>query len=428
MLNSNDKLREWLTNFVVPTEEDDNDFHITKRKIENKLNKHYYPNDENVDNLIVVGSVGRNTHTKKTSDHDVLFILSSDIKDRLDDNKGSAQSQILQEVKNVVKTSYPSTKLRADGQVVSFDLTKKGTIELIPVFRRSDDKFDFPNTKSGGSWEITNPLPEIQKATELANDYSEFQNIARLIRSWRTYSGIKLKGIVIDSILSKYFSENNISTFQTLENQFFEIMFYIGKIKEDGFTMIGRQSETYTNEDMTFVSESRRLSDRYNNVYNDDDKINLYVEMFGKNFPGYEAAESEEFVENRFEMGIKYSLEMSAKVSSNGIRKTPLSKYFNFRYKLPGKNQKLEFEITNANILPKSVKFYWKVRNIEDKEKKHDERGQIVKSSSDNKPIHVEHSNFSGNHFVEVYAVDEGIVIGRGHVTVPIDTINGREL
>lgn len=174
MLNSNDKLREWLTNFVVPTEEDDNDFHITKRKIENKLNKHYYPNDENVDNLIVVGSVGRNTHTKKTSDHDVLFILSSDIKDRLDDNKGSAQSQILQEVKNVVKTSYPSTKLRADGQVVSLDLTKKGTIELIPVFRRSDDKFDFPNTKSGGSWEITNPLPEIQKATELANDYSEF--------------------------------------------------------------------------------------------------------------------------------------------------------------------------------------------------------------------------------------------------------------
>lgn len=428
MLNSNDKLREWLTNFVVPTEDDDNDFHITKRKIENKLNKHYYPNDENADNLIIVGSVGRNTHTKKTSDHDVLFILSSDIKDRLDDNKGSAQSQILQEVKNVVKTSYPTTELRADGQVVSFELTKKGTIELIPVFRRSDDKFDFPNTKSGGSWEITNPLPEIKKANELANDYSEFQNIARLIRSWRNYSGIKLKGIVIDSILSEYFSEHNISTFKTLENQFFEIMSYIGLIQEDGFTMIGRQSETYTNEDMTFVSEARRLSDRYNNVYSDNDKINLYVEMFGKNFPGYEAAKSEEFVENMFKMGIKYSLEMSANVSSNSTRKIPLSKYFHSKYKLPGKNQKLEFEITNANVLPKSTKFYWKVRNIEYKQKKHEERGQIVKSSSDNNPIHVEHSNFSGNHFVEVYAVNESIVIGRGHVNVPIDTVNGQEL
>ena len=47
--------------------------------------------------------------------------------------------------------------MRGDGQVVVIEFTKF-TIELVPGFKQSDDRFKYPDTHDGGSWKTTDPL------------------------------------------------------------------------------------------------------------------------------------------------------------------------------------------------------------------------------------------------------------------------------
>lgn len=51
-------------------------------------------------------------------------------------------------------------------------------------------------------------------------------------------------------------------------------------------------------------------------------------------------------------------------------------------------------------------------------------RGQIIESSREN--LHVEYSNFRGNHIVECYVIKDGFVVARDYIDVPIDnTVSG---
>ncbi len=425
METSNKYLNEWLQDNVVPLKEDDDSFNITVNSLNNSLNAHYYPNNDD-NHIIIVGSFGRKTHTKSTSDHDLLVVLPNEVKQRLDDNTGNIQSQLLSEIKDIVGKRFPKTELHSDGQVLSIQM-HKGVIELIPVFERYDGKYDFPDTHNGGSWDITNPLPEINRSDDLRKRYTHYSEVARLIRSWRSYSGIKLKGIVIDSILSSYYEHFNLlfsmAGESTLEIEFFRFLDYISQITDDGFSMIGRTNETYYNEDMTFVNEAKRLFEEYDLCTDEVQKISLYVEIFGKDFPGYIKSEAEEFIENLFDIGIKHTLILDATVEQQGTRTTPLSKYLENKIKLPGRSKKMFFTVNSENAqLPKNVKYYWKVRNVGIEAKRHNERGQIVKAENSDKNHWKETSNFTGDHFVEVYAVDNDVVIGRGRIDVPINT------
>ena len=79
------------------------DMQTTVKGITKKLNKHYYDIDDDESNMYIVGSVGRTTAIKNTSDLDILFNLPKSVYDRINDNDGNKQSQLLQEVKNVLK-------------------------------------------------------------------------------------------------------------------------------------------------------------------------------------------------------------------------------------------------------------------------------------------------------------------------------------
>lgn len=85
------------------------------------------------------------------------------------------------------------------------------------------------------------------------------------------------------------------------------------------------------------------------------------------------------------------------------------------------KNRSLMFEIVSSSIprdLP--VKYYWKVRNVGPHSVGR-ERGEIFKGEEKQK----EHSDFTGSHYVECYAVLNNIVVARDRIDVPIDIENG---
>ena len=60
-----------------------NDMQTTVKGITQKLNKHYYDMDDDESNMYIVGSVGRTTATKNTSDLDILFDLPKNVYDRI---------------------------------------------------------------------------------------------------------------------------------------------------------------------------------------------------------------------------------------------------------------------------------------------------------------------------------------------------------
>lgn len=140
---------------------------------------------------------------------------------------------------------------------------------------------------------------------------------------------------------------------------------------------------------------------------------------------GYKQSEqqatNEEFIENKFIVDIRFNLKIDCDVIQNGFRGMKLTEYIRSKFRL-GRGKTLNFSVINSNIpsyLP--VNYYWKVRNV-GREALGKERGQIFLGS---KKL-IEHTSFNGNHYVECYAISDGIVIARDKIKVPIDVLHGR--
>ena len=120
----------------------------------------YYPNQTFThDCYLKVGSYGRGTASKPCTDLDMLFILSESDCGRISNLMGNKQSQLLREVKDALKLTFPTTKLRADGQVVVAPFSTYA-VEVAPAFRLPDGKFLTANTNDGGSWQVSDPVAE----------------------------------------------------------------------------------------------------------------------------------------------------------------------------------------------------------------------------------------------------------------------------
>lgn len=183
---------------------------ITCDEIAKKLNSHYYNlSGEAKEHCYIVGSVGRETAKNKTSDLDVIFDLPQEVFRKYDDYEGNGQSQLLQEVKNVLKERYPKSTMRGDGQVIVIGFTAY-TVELVPGFKQSDDRFKYPDTHDGGTWKYTDPISE-QEETESTDVSSNknFRRFCRMLRQWKNHCGVVMGGLLIDSLCYNHFVAND---------------------------------------------------------------------------------------------------------------------------------------------------------------------------------------------------------------------------
>ena len=82
------------------------------------------------------------------------------------------------------------------------------------------------------------------------------------------------------------------------------------------------------------------------------------------------------------------------------------------------RERSLLFKVTYCSV-PEPYELKWKVLNQGDEAKRRDTiRGQIV--DDDGSRENCETTDFHGNHYVECYAVKDGIVVARAHIDVPI--------
>ncbi|MGP4073712.1 nucleotide-binding domain-containing protein [Piscibacillus sp. B03] len=427
----------------------------TKRvkEITKRLNKSFrdIDNEEN-EHCHIVGSLGRDTAIRTFSDVDMLYVLPKNLKKQYDDHDGNGQSKLLQKVKREIKKRYPKTIVRGDGQVVvvSFESINK-TVEVCPCFERSDGAFDYPDSNHGGSWKKTDPIPEIDESNSTIDETdSNYKYVCNLVRAWKNNIGFKFGGLLIDTLVYNFFDENEEyknAKFNDYLILLKDLFFYLKSRDKDQkyWYALGSNQKVY-NKGGAFVNKSKNAYEKIKDMdENSDDLYEALQEIFGKGFPvpenyqenkaieksslfGRSVQQTEEFIDDKFDVDIKYRLKIDCVVKQNGFRDKFLRHIL--RDNSPLKvNKRLEFFIIENEFdsLSKDdehslyYEIYWKVRNRgEEAIRRNCVRGQIVRDKGRRKKI--ESTDFKGEHFVECYIVYKNVCVAKDRVDVPIST------
>lgn len=163
-----------------------------------KLHKIYYSSTYNGSTKLLVGSYGKNTAIAPPSDIDVFFIMPTSEYHRYNARSGNKQSQLLQDIKNVLYEKYPSTDMRGDGQVVMVNFISYA-VEVVPAFLLDNGDYYIPDTNSGGSWKRVSPKSEMDEITN-SNKRSNGNTVRliKMIKAWKYYCDVPIKSLMIE--------------------------------------------------------------------------------------------------------------------------------------------------------------------------------------------------------------------------------------
>lgn len=418
------------------------DMEISAGEIAKKLNNIYYNLDsDKKEHLYIVGSVGRNSAIKGSSDLDIIFDLPDETYKKFNNYTSNGQSALLQEVKEHLKERYSKTKLRGDGQVVVIEFTNY-TVELVPGFKQSDNKFKYPDTHDGGSWKKTDPLPEQETSKKFDEETNgNFLNFCHVIRAWKNQKGFKFGGLLIDTLVYNFFNSNTF--YKTVSyNTYFEVMkelfkYLKGLNKEQSFWYaLGSNQHVDNTDNGNFIDKAKDAYEDIKDLNEESENVNNVLrELLGNEFPKTEVKteqtncykdsftsqykNTEEFIEQKFPVDIRYRLILDCRVTQDGWRDQLLSVILR-QCSWLRINKKLDFYIDYTDA-PEPYDIYWKVKNEGEVAIEKDcIRGQIVKT---NDRHHQERTNFKGPHYVECYLVNNNVCIAKARINVPISNI-----
>lgn len=411
----------------------------TAGEIAKKLNKHYYELEkDSSSHLYIVGSVGRGTAVKGSSDLDIIFDLPDSVYKKYNAYTSNGQSSLLQDVKDVLEERYPNSKMRGDGQVVVIAFTKY-TVELVPAFKQLDNRFKYPDTHDGGSWKFTDPISEQNECSE-CDDSSNgiYFDFCHMVRCWKNNIGFEFGGLLIDTLVYNHFSDNNNYEEATYENYLTILKNLFKYLKEQNkeqnyWLAVGSNQYVYNTANGLFVIKAKSAYAKISEAIlkSVEDTNEVLKELFGTDtfasasnkilkeasYSGFN--NSEQFINELFSVDIRYTLKIDCKVSQDGWRDFYLSQFLVKKGWLR-RNKKLDFFIVETNC-PKPYSIYWKVRNVgEEAERRNCIRGQIRKTDN----LHQKEStDFYGPHYVECYLVQNSVCVARCRIDVPIGDI-----
>jgi len=180
---------------------------VTKTEgVRSALNRHYYNSASSTANSFFVGSWGKGTAIRPPRDIDLMFVLPYEVYQRFEERVWNRQSQLLQEVKEVLSRTYSTTDMRGDGQVIMVGFGSYA-VEVVPAFKLTDGKYWICNTKDGGSYKTTDPFAEIG-SIEYSDRFSNgnARDLIRMNKRWQEYRAVPLKSFCLE-ILSTSFIE-----------------------------------------------------------------------------------------------------------------------------------------------------------------------------------------------------------------------------
>ncbi len=426
-MNVSSTFQEFLQNLAIDNKEEISDRYGEITKV---LNIKYRNTESKISNSLQVGSYGRFTAIKNISDLDMVYILPWTEYERF---KNDRQSALLQEVKKTIQLRYPKTDMRGDGQVVVISFTNY-QIEVLPALEYEDGSFLYPDTNDGGSWKTTKPRLEIKAISDLHQAKNQnLRTLCKMIRSWKNYHGVAMGGLLIDSVAynflnsTTYYDDKSFTYYDWLIRDFLK---YLSDLQNINHVFApGSNQKVYIKKKFkTRAKKAHKLVLEAIEAQENKNANQKWKKIFGRNFPSAvklttEAMDksistwtnTEEFIEDKYNVDIRYDLSIDCEVTQAGFRTDNLLSILASKIRLLT-NKELKFQIIR-NDVKGDFEIYWKVLNRGDEAQKRNMiRGQIVKGSS----IKKEKTNFRGDHIVECYIVQNNIVVAKDRIHVPI--------
>ena len=199
-------LADWFRTFCSNIQVQDRGTISTRyRAIIQRLNTDYWNSYSDTTHGLYVGSYGRNTAIQGFSDLDMIFELPSKLYYQYDSYSGNGQSALLQSVRNSIQQTYSTSRIGADGQIVAIDFTDGITFEIVPVFLNQSGSYTHPDSNGGGSWETTNPRPEITAIRDRNSECNNnLRNLCRMTRAWKNEWSVPIRGLLIDTLAYQF--------------------------------------------------------------------------------------------------------------------------------------------------------------------------------------------------------------------------------
>lgn len=184
------------------------------RAITRRLNLDFWEIESETQHSWYAGSYGRGTAIS-TSDIDILVELPAKmyLGYLLQTAAGhNGPSRLLQSVKTSLQKTYPTTKLRGDGQVVVVEFTDGVRFEVVPVFSDGYQTFVYPDTHNGGSWPKMQPKLESEAFAELSRSKpGGLKKLCRMLRAWNRKYHSPLSGQAIDAMAYEFWEASDWS-------------------------------------------------------------------------------------------------------------------------------------------------------------------------------------------------------------------------
>lgn len=402
-------------------------------EVTSALNKEFRDTESKSANSLQVGSYGRWTAIKGISDLDMIYVMPAG---KWETYRYGRQYELLRDTKAAIQRRYPATTVKVDRLVVRV-LYKDFHIEVMPAFKLEDGSYKYPDTASGGSWKITKPqaeLDEIKRANERKN--RNLRRLCKMARAWKNKHGVAMGGLLIDTLAYNFLESTNeydaksYYYYDWMCRDFFK--FLADQPKQSEYAALGSRQRVRVKK--RFEKQAGKAYELCLKAIEASGKSNerqKWRDVFGNAYPApaksvageatahaHVFRNTEEFVEDRFPIDIRYNLRINCEVSQDGFRPTMLRQLLE-NYGILRAQKKLRFFLADISDLPDEVVFYWKVLNRGDEAERRDIiRGQILHDQG--RFERHERTNFRGDHLVECYAVSHGVVVARDAILVPI--------
>lgn len=201
------RFRQFHGNLLL-TEDQVADGSTKHRGVRRSLNAHYYGSSSETANSFLVGSWGKDTCVRPPRDVDIFFVLPVSVYYRFETYSGNKQSALLQEVKQVLEQTYPTTTMRGDGQVVvvRFD---KINVEVVPAFATDTGRYLICDTNAGGRHEEADPETEKNHIATVhtLNNYN-LRPIIRMLKAWQAHCNVPLKSFCIELAATDFIQQS----------------------------------------------------------------------------------------------------------------------------------------------------------------------------------------------------------------------------
>lgn len=262
-------------------------------RITRALNVNLRSTDSDSTNRFYVGSLGRNTAIPTVSDVDLLYVLPNALYHQYNAYSGNKQSALLQAVRTAVRTTYSTSDVFGDGQVVIVSFDDGVKYDVLPAFLNTGGGYTFADTNDGGSWRECKPKHEMDAFFERNSSCNgNLVELGRMVRAWRDHNNAGMSGMLIDTLAYQFMENWEWRTksylyydwmtrdfFNFLANQSTTQSYWLAPgsgswVPGGGFHYKARQAELRSLEAVAYQAKQQDWSARQK-----------YREIYGTNFP-----------------------------------------------------------------------------------------------------------------------------------------------